>query len=91
MRGVYDLGARDASSDATVGIVKVLSQKRHSVTDVDPFGRLPCKHRTVIVHITDGESMGDDLVECDRCGYVIRLADLYKGLFPGGMPPVPGA
>ena len=37
--------------------------------------------------------MGDDVAECRSCGYALRLADLYLGLFPEGglpMPPITG-
>lgn len=66
-----------------------MASHQHPVAKVDPFGRLPCRHQTVTVHITDGESIGEDLVECRRCGYAMRLADLYEGLFPPGGPPIP--
>ncbi|MCG8419950.1 MAG: hypothetical protein MJE77_18615 [Proteobacteria bacterium] len=71
--------------------MRIVATGKHPADRVDPFGRLPCRHRTVLVHITDRESMGDDLVECRRCGYAMRLADLYEGLFPknGSLPGAP--
>ncbi len=70
--------------------MRIMASDEHDTARVDPFGRLPCSHRKVLVHITDRESMGQDLVECRRCGYAMRLADLYQGLFPDGGPPIPG-
>lgn len=69
--------------------MRIVASDLHPAAKVDPFGRLPCRHGSVAVHITDTESMGSDLVECRRCGYAMRLADLYQGLFPavpGGTP-----
>jgi len=70
--------------------MRIMASDEHATENVDPFGRLPCRHRTVLVHITDQESMGEDLVECRPCGYAMRLADLYRGLFPPGGA-IPGA
>lgn len=33
--------------------------------------------------------MGEDIAECRQCGYALRLADLYHGLFPEGGLPIP--
>lgn len=52
----------------------------HPRLHVDPFGQLPCEHDEVRIHITNGESMGDDLLECDDCGYVVTLRDLYAAV-----------
>ena len=62
----------------------------HPRTSVDPFGQLPCNHNEMRVYITNGESMGQDLLECSSCGYVVTLQDLYAAF---QMPPglVPGA
>ena len=64
--------------------MRIVSSQYHAARQVDPFGRLPCRHARVLVHISDQESMGEDIVECRRCAYALRLADLYRGLFPGG-------
>ncbi len=60
--------------------MRVMVKGRHPARHVDPFHLLPCAHATVVVHITDGDSLGEDLVECPRCRYVIRIADLYAGM-----------
>jgi hypothetical protein len=65
--------------------MRIVASHVHPAGKVDPFGRLPCRHGSVTVHITDHESMGSDLVECRRCGYAMRLADLYQGLFPAAL------
>ena len=70
-----------------VAWMRIMATDEHPAERVDPFGRLPCGHETVLVHITDAESMGEDIVECRPCGYAMRLADLYHGLFPAGGPP----
>ncbi len=57
-----------------------MEQGRHERAQIDPFGQLPCQHRTVIVHITNGRSLGDDLLECSSCGYVVTLSDLYAAI-----------
>jgi hypothetical protein len=59
-----------------------MSAKRHEVASLDPFGMLPCKHKTVVVHITNAESMGDDIVQCRPCRYAVTFADLYATMFP---------
>jgi len=53
---------------------------------VDPFGQLPCEHETVVVHITNGAGMGDDLLECPTCEYVLSLSDLYAAIKMPGAP-----
>ncbi len=40
----------------------------------------------VWVHITNGESIGDDLLECQRCNYVVSLRDLFAAM---SMPAAP--
>lgn len=70
--------------------MRIVASGEHPRRKVDPFGRLPCRHDTVAVHITDGQSVGDDVVECRPCGYALRLADLYQGLFPGPGGATPG-
>ena len=68
--------------------MRIVMSQRHPVAKLDPFGRLPCSHKSVVVHISDQDSMGEDIVECSRCRYSLRLADLYRGLFPqGGVSP----
>jgi hypothetical protein len=64
--------------------MKIVASAEHPTHQVDPFRDLPCDCTSVTVHITDCRSIGDDLVECRRCGYVLRLADLY------GTMPRPG-
>jgi len=68
--------------------MRIVESEEHPARRVDPFGRLPCAHSTVLVHITDAKSLGEDIVECKPCGYAMRLADLYRGLFPEGGPPL---
>ena len=70
--------------------MRVMAKDSHPARKVDPFGLLPCGHDTVVVHITDAESMGEDLVECTECTYIVRLADLYAGIrMPGADGPPP--
>jgi hypothetical protein len=59
--------------------MRIVATGEHRVGVVDPFGAISrvCRHDTVLVHITDARMLGDDLVECPRCGLVIRLADVY--------------
>jgi hypothetical protein len=64
--------------------MRVLATGRHPARLVDPFGHLPCRHATVLVHVTGGQTLGHDLVECPRCGWVVTLADLYRGMAPPG-------
>lgn len=61
----------------------ILLSERHPRQQVDPFGLLPCRHASVVVHTTSGEFLGSDLVECGRCGIVVALHDLYFGMMPG--------
>jgi hypothetical protein len=62
--------------------MRIMASDDHPVRQVDPFGLLPCRCEMVTVHITNRESMGEDLVECRACGWATRLADLYEGMFP---------
>lgn len=64
--------------------MRVVAVARHPSRRLDPFGLLPCRHRSVLVHTTDGEFLGDDMVECRPCGYVITLFDLYRSV---SLPP----
>jgi len=64
--------------------LRVLATKENAVADLDPLRLLPCDHARVQVHTTNGEDLGYDMVECESCGYVVTLRDLYHGLFPGG-------
>lgn len=64
--------------------MRIVAFDRHPARTVDPFGLLPCRHRSVLVHITNGDLLGDDLVECRPCGYVVTLADLYRSMMPPG-------
>jgi hypothetical protein len=58
----------------------------HARTSVDPFGQLPCHHESVRVYITNGESIGDDLLECPECGYTVTLQDLFSAMkMPSGL------
>lgn len=63
-------------------VVKILASDEHPAARVDPFGARPCRCDTVTVHITDGESLGDDFVECRRCGWKMTLRELYKDVAP---------
>jgi hypothetical protein len=69
-------------------MTRVLDSRYHPAEAVDPFGLRPCRHARVLVHTTDGDSLGDDLVECRRCGWSTRLADLYAPLRAAGVPPL---
>jgi hypothetical protein len=64
--------------------LRILESGRHLRQQVDPFGQLPCEHEQVWVHITNGDGMGDDLLECESCQYVVTLRDLFSALM---MPP----
>ncbi|MCP4447703.1 MAG: hypothetical protein GY811_20555 [Myxococcales bacterium] len=64
--------------------LRILEETIHPRMRVDPFGQLPCKHKNIVVHTTNGEQLGDDLLECQRCEYVITLSDLYAAI---RMPP----
>lgn len=60
----------------------------HARTSVDPFGQLPCQHESVRVYITNGGSIGDDLLECPECSYTVTLQDLFSALrMPPGLLP----
>jgi hypothetical protein len=61
---------------------KIVDSREHPATTVDPFNARPCRCDTVIVHITDGETMGDDIAECPRCGWKMTLRELYKDVVP---------
>jgi hypothetical protein len=69
--------------------LRILKSDLHPRTSVDPFGQLPCEHDVMRVYITNGETIGHDLLECSDCGYVVTLQDLYSafkmppGLLPG--------
>ena len=68
--------------------VKVLSSAEHPRATVEgPFATFPCECDTVnlIVHITNGESLGDDLAECPECHTVISLGDLYAHIAMPGL------
>ncbi len=68
--------------------LQVLGEAKHPRAVVDPFGQLPCKHVNIVVHTTNGDQLGDDLLECPRCGYVVSLRDLYAAVrMPPGMMP----
>lgn len=58
----------------------ILKSDLHPKTSVDPFGQLPCTHDKVRVYITNGESLGDDLVECNECDLVVTMRDLYAAV-----------
>lgn len=62
----------------------ILESALHPSRSVDPFSQLPCAHEEVRVFITNGESIGDDLLECPICEYVLTLRDLFSAL---RMPP----
>jgi hypothetical protein len=66
--------------------LRVLETGEHPRVVVDPFRMLPCQCDTVLVHITNGFSIGDDLVECLHCELVVRLGDLYERM---PKPPMP--
>lgn len=61
---------------------KIVKSRRHPASTVDPFNARPCRCETVIVHITDGETMGDDIAECPDCGWKLTLRELYKDVVP---------
>ena len=60
--------------------MQIIETNSHPQAMVDPFGQLPCEHTMVLVHITNGESIGDDLLECPTCDYVVTLRDLYAAV-----------
>ena len=66
--------------------VKILKSDEHDAARVDPFGVRPCRCAKVIVHITNGESLGDDIAECPACGWKMTLRELYKDVTPPRMP-----
>jgi hypothetical protein len=68
---------------ANITAMRVMASKVHDSAEMDPFGFLPCDHGSVVVHILDADTMGEDLVECPVCGYVITLADLFRPLAAG--------
>lgn len=68
--------------------LRILKSDLHPRTSVDPFGQLPCEHDAVRVHITNGESIGDDLLECPECKYTVTLQDLFTAMrMPPGLVP----
>lgn len=72
---------------ATVTL-RILQEAAHPRIQVDPFGQLPCEHENVLVHTTNGEQLGDDLLECVHCKYVVSLSDLYAAIrMPPGLGP----
>ncbi len=60
--------------------LRIMDSGEHQRTSVDPFQQLPCLHETIWVHITNGERLGDDIVECVPCGYTLTLSDLYAAV-----------
>ena len=68
--------------------LRIMEEAAHPRIQVDPFGQLPCKHENVLVHTTNGKQLGDDLLECTRCEYVVSLSDLYAAVrMPPGLAP----
>lgn len=68
---------------------KILASREEPASVVDPFRARPCTCATVTVHTTDGEYLGDDLVECGACGWRLTLRELYRDhMPPGGIPGV---
>ncbi len=68
--------------------LRILKSDLHPRSSVDPFGQLPCQCETVRVYITNGDSIGDDLLECSYCGYTVTLHDLFAAMrMPPGMTP----
>lgn len=65
-------------------MLRILQTDRHPARSVDPFRLLPCACATIEVHITNGTSMGDDLVECSEHGWVLPMFELYRGMTPRG-------
>lgn len=65
--------------------LRIIESGRHPRLSVDPFGQLPCEHETIWVHITNGERLGDDILECGECGYTLSLSDLYAAVKMPGM------
>ena len=68
--------------------LRILSSESTLRTRVDPFDQLPCEHQEILVHTTNGDSLGDDLVQCVSCDFVITLRDLYAAVRmpPGTLP-----
>ena len=68
--------------------LRIIKSDLHPRTSVDPFGQLPCELETVRVYITNGESIGDDLLECPTCNYAVTLQDLFSAMrMPPGLVP----
>jgi hypothetical protein len=83
------LGRADGLCYGALVALKILEKGLHPSRNVDPFGQLPCDCDEVCVYITNGESIGDDLLECPHCHYVLTLRDLFAAMKmpPGVMPP----
>ena len=65
--------------------LRIMDSGQHPRVSVDPFGQLPCEHESITVHITNGERLGDDILECASCGYTLTLSDLYAAVKMPGM------
>ena len=63
-------------------MARIIESREHPASKVDPFNARPCDCDTVVVHITDGETLGDDIVECQVCGWRLTMRELYKDVTP---------
>ena len=71
-------------------VANILTSKKHPARIVDPFGARPCECDTVTVHTTDGKTLGEDMVECEACGWRLTLRELYKDHHPPDMSTMVG-
>lgn len=68
--------------------LQIMRSDPHPRIQVDPFGQLPCEHESIVIHTTNGQGLGDDLLECPRCEYAVSLSDLYAAIkLPPGLLP----
>lgn len=66
--------------------LRILGSKWHLHESVDPFGFFPCSCPRLLVHVTTGKHLGDDLVECPRHAIVVSLGDLFRHIRPRREP-----
>lgn len=63
-------------------MANILQSATHRAKSVDPFGLRPCDCETIVVHITDGHGLADDIVECKTCKWSMPFKELYKDMRP---------
>ena len=62
--------------------LRVLTSSWHPRQKVDPFGFFPCTCQQLLVHVTTGKRLGEDMVECPEHQVVATLGELFRHLRP---------